>query len=472
MPIGYWPSKPDRVVEQVSTLAGGINQMVDPIELLENQPAVAANMDSLLSPTLAVRDGYTKFSNAFDASNLVLYKNKYYRFNSFGFVDIAGGTYYYSVSGPTNLQWSYSKFYDGSVLYFVPGSGGTPGKLQSFNGTTVTEVTAAPAAQSFVASHSNRLFLAGVVNNLLHYSGLRDANDWSSTDPYTGSGSIAVETEDGETPRAIVGFAGSLILFKRYTMHKLFGDDSTNFTMTNPYAIGCVSAGSIVKHDGMLYWLASDGIYAYDGGTVPTKISQAIDPIIKRINGSNSMTCSAGTDGRFLYFSFTVDGETFPSLCYKFDLQTGTWWPVSFVPRCYLRNDKSLLFYLPPSSGIEQGVMTMGGPTDGGRVIPWEVQTRPMSTRAETRKKALHRMYAVIDLDPASTLDVSYATGAEGNVWTPVYTTTNGTGQAQSIRIPVIQRPIAPFDFYRVRIMGTGQARIHRLITEMTRRGN
>ncbi|MNW59680.1 hypothetical protein D3C74_376100 [compost metagenome] len=105
-------------------------------------------------------------------------------------------------------------FFDGSKLYFIDGSL----QLQQWDGTTLTALSSAPAASSFLTTHANRFYLANRADNLLSFSGLRDAADWTSTDKYTGTGKITVETADGELPTGLTSFSDHVILFKRYTV--------------------------------------------------------------------------------------------------------------------------------------------------------------------------------------------------------------------------------------------------------------
>lgn len=465
MPIGYWSSRPNKVKEETITFAGGVDYSVDPLSLPETFVAKATNVDSTFAPAVQTRPGYAvTFASLRYYSKLFVYKSALYGARDDGLFRINSSSVFIPPGTDTARQWSFAKFINGSLLYFLTGMS----KLQKYDGTTVTEIASAPAQQSYVAAYRNRLFTAGREDNLLHWSGLRDGDDWTSTDLYTGSGKLAVETDDGETPTAIVEFAGSLILFKRNSMHKLYGDDATNFTLNQAFKIGCVSENSIVQIGSVLYFLAPDGMYAYDGGNPPVKISQPIQPYIESMSVASAKTHSAGTDGRFLYLSLTLATNVYPSQGFKYDTQSGRWWEMSIAPTTYFLNDQTLNFAL-----YNQGIMRREGLTDPSGMIPFELRTRTFGAGDETVRKGLHRIYAIVDVDPNASLDISYALGAEGEVWTPVYTTTNGTGQAQSLRIPVIipaQR--GPNYWYRIRFVGLGRVRIHRLITEITRRGN
>ncbi|MNW63756.1 hypothetical protein D3C74_419860 [compost metagenome] len=113
--------------------------------------------------------------------------------------------------------------------------------------------------------------------------------------------------------------------------------------------------------------------------------------------------------------------------------------------------------------------MKMGGANDNGTSITWSIETKPFSEGDETVRKTINKLWVIADIEPGSSLNVDYAAGTEGGTWNNVYTQTNGTGQIQSLRIPVIVR--TPDVWYRLKLYGTGKSKIHRIIREITRRG-
>jgi hypothetical protein len=350
-------------------------------------------------------------------------------------------------------------FFDGSKLFFIDGYL----QLRQYDGSTLTTISAAPASSSFLTTYANRFYMAGRNDNLLSYSGLRDATDWTSTNKYTGTGKITVETQDGEKPSGLTHFSNHVILFKRYTMHKLFGEDSTNFNMTQPYAVGCIADRTIVPTRDSLFWLGPDGFYDYMGGAAPTKISDPIKRYIESINMAYAEHCVSGTDGRFVYLSLVTGSATTPNVTLKFDLQTRGWWVESYVATAFYL-DGTTLYYATADGRI----MKMGGVTDNGAVITWSIETKPFSEGDETAHKAINKLWIVADIEPGSSLKVEYAGGTEGGTWINAHSQNNGSGQIQSIRIPVIVR--TPEIWFRLRLSGSGKVKIHRIIREISGR--
>ncbi|WP_025685993.1 hypothetical protein [Paenibacillus maysiensis] len=461
--MDFWPSAPQKTKTAVMTLAEGINQSVESIEIKDGQATSSLNMDSFLYPTLQVTDGHSLVTThtGYISFLLNIQGVRYcgngkgiYRHDGLNWVPV----YEYTDVDNSRL-WDAALFFDGTKFYFINGTM----QMRQYDGSTTTTVSGAPENSSFLTTHANRFYLANRNDNLLSYSGLRDALDWSSTDKYVGTGKITVETQDGEKPTGLTAFSNHVILFKKYTMHKLFGEDSTNFNMTQPYAVGCISNRTIVRTRDSLYWLGPDGFYDYLGGAAPTKISDPIKNYISQINMVNARHCCAGTDGRFIYLSLVTGAATLPNVTLKYDLQGRRWWPVSYVATSYFWDGQTMFF------GTADGkVMQMGSNTFNGSPINWSIETKPFSENDETVRKTINRLFVVADIEPGSTLNVAYAGGTEGGTWNQVYTTSNGTGAIQSIRIPVIVR--TPETWYRLKLSGTGKAKIHRIIREVSKR--
>lgn len=461
----YWVSSPEKTKQAVVTLSDGLNQSMESIEIKDSQSTSVVNMDSSLYPTVQVCEGHTLYSQHTGYINRIFkFKGQWYCGNGKGLYKLSGSSWsaVYEYGSDSNERlWDSAQFFDGSKLYFIDGSL----QLREYDGSTLNTLGSAPSNSSFLTTHANRFYLANLNDNLLSFSGLRDASDWSSTDKYTGSGKITVETSDGEKPSGLTNFSNHVILFKRYTMHKLFGEDSTNFNMTQPFGVGCISDRSVVSTRNSLYWLGPDGFYDYMGGSVPTKISDPIKNYIEQINMAYAHHCCAGTDGRFVYLSLVTGSNTLPNVTLKYDMQGGRWWPVSFVASSYFLDGQTLYF------GTADGkIMRVGGNTYNGTPIDWSIETKPFSDNDETVRKAVHRLWIVADIEAGSTLSVAYAGGTEGGNWINVKTETNGTGQIQSIRIPVIVR--TPEIWFRLKLSGTGKVKIHRVIRELSKRGS
>lgn len=459
-----WTSSPQKTRPVTVTLADGLNQAAEPIEIGDGQAVSAINVDSLIYPTLQTRDGYTLVSQHWGYINRLLrFRGELYCGNQRGIYRLSGGVWTPVIehgNDDNNRLWDVAMFFDGSKMYFVDGSL----QLHQWDGATMTPLGAAPAGSAFLTTHANRFFLANRNDNLLSYSGLRDAADWSSTNKYTGTGKLTVETPDGEKPTGLTSFANHVILYKRYTLHELFGEDSTNFNMTNPFPVGCISDRTITATSTALYWLGPDGVYEYQGGSTPVRISDPVKNYIAQINQDTARHCCAGTDGRFLYVSLITGSAQVPTVTLKYDILGRRWWPVDFVATSYYLDGQTL--YMGTADGR---ILQAGGRSDAGSPIHWSIELKPWSDGAETSRAALHKLWVVADVEPGSTLYVEYAGGIEGGGWTTARGITNADGVIRSYNIPVVIR--TPETWFRLRLAGSGPAKVHRIIREVTRRG-
>lgn len=458
-----WTASPNKTRPITVTLADGLNQAAEPIEIGDGQAVNVLNLDSTLYPTIQTRDGFTLLSQHTGYINRIFrFKGEWYCGNQRGLYRLTGGlwTAVYDHGNDDNSRlWDVAMFFDASKLYFIDGNL----QLQQWDGTTLTALGSAPAASSFMTTHANRFYLANRNDNLLSFSGLRDAADWTSTDKYVGTGKITVETADGELPIGLTAFSDHVILFKRYTMHELFGEDSTNFTMTAPYPVGCISDRSIVQNRTALYWLGPDGVYEYQGGSSPVRISEQIKNYIESINQANARHCCFGTDGRFLYVSLVTGSAQLPTITLKYDIAGRRWWPCSFVATSYYLDGQTL--YMGTADGR---ILQAGSSSDAGAAIEWSIELKPWSDGAETGRATLHKLWIVADVEVGATLNVAYGIGTEGGNWTTVQSIANGDGVIRSYKIPVVIR--TPETWFRLRLSGSGRVKIHRIIREVTRR--
>jgi len=463
-----WRDSPSQTKQAIVTLADGLNQSMESIEIKDSQSTAVVNMDSSLYPTVQVREGYTHFSSHTGFINSIFkFKGVWYCGNGKGLYKLSGSSWtvvYEPNDTNDDRYWNRAIFFDGSKLYFTDGLPYGSLTLRQYDGSSLSTISSSRPLSPYLTTYMNRFFMAGGNDNLLWYSALRDATDWSSTNKYTGTGKITVETDDGEKPTGLSHFSNHVLLFKRYSMHKLFGEDTTNFNMTQPYAVGCISDRTIVPTRDSLFWLGPDGFYDYMGGAAPVKISDPVKKYIDSINRDYAYKSVAGTDGRFIYLSLVTGSTTDINVTLKFDLHTRGWWVESYVATAYYLDGTTMYF-----ATVDGKIMRMGGVTDNGKAINWSIETKPFSEGDETVRKTINKLWIIADIEPNSALNVDYAGGTEGGTWINAHSQSNGSGQIQSIRIPVIVR--TPEIWYRLKLYGSGKVKIHRIIREVSRRG-
>lgn len=89
----------------------------------------------------------------------------------------------------------------------------------------------------------------------------------------------ALRTENREEITGAASFRDVLVVFTDVSTYVLLGASDKDFQMRKvDSSVGCVSHWSIVEANGLLYWMAKDGIYAFNGSKVE-KVSQGIDQL-------------------------------------------------------------------------------------------------------------------------------------------------------------------------------------------------
>lgn len=86
-----------------------------------------------------------------------------------------------------------------------------------------------------------------------------------------------LRTGDREEITGAASFKDVLVVFTDVSMYVVLGSSAADFQARKiDGGVGCISHWSIVEANGLLYWMARDGIYAFDGSKA-TKVSVGID---------------------------------------------------------------------------------------------------------------------------------------------------------------------------------------------------
>lgn len=184
---------------------------------------------------------------------------------------------------------------------------GTTVKRNRF--TRASGITIKRECQDFdyVCEHNNRLWACSNKNHEIYASKLGDPTNWNcyegiSTDSYT----VTVGSDGDFT--GCVSHMGHVLFFKENTIHMMYGDKPSNFSLNTsdmPGVMeGCADSIEIVNET--LFYVGRDGVFQFDGA-IPTKISMKITSQLRE-------AVSVQAKGR-LYISCLMDGER-KVLCY------------------------------------------------------------------------------------------------------------------------------------------------------------
>ncbi len=138
------------------------------------------------------------------------------------------------------------------------------GKLHVWDGDRFSEQESAPIISS-MALHFERLFVTSPTEpTKVFFSDDLDPTNWS-TNPGEG-GFIELLDERGELTK-VVSFGGYLYIFREHGISRVSASGSqSEFSVVGLYvSAGRIFPSSIVKCGGLIMFMASDGMYAFDG---------------------------------------------------------------------------------------------------------------------------------------------------------------------------------------------------------------
>ena len=280
-------------------LNGGLNSTAGPLGLEPNEFSELQNIDFDKFGSFQKRNGYTALNtSAFNSSA---------RWTGLAWFELASGTRY--IVGTCGNKLAKMDSLDGTWDDITGALTVTAGNLTNFatfrdnllgtnnadvpflwtgtgDGSAMTVPTGLTTAKS-VEVFSSYTFLANVTvssvayKSRVYWSALDSISSWDSADFND------VYRDDGQTIVAIKTLADRLVIFKERSIHMAFftGDADVPFRFQKSNSVvGCIAQHSVQEVDNGLVFLASDGIYYFDGNN-SFKIS---DRISETIQGYNS----------------------------------------------------------------------------------------------------------------------------------------------------------------------------------------
>jgi len=431
----------------------GVNRL-DPFSIPEGAATSLKNFTSSAFPTLTVRPGFSNLGVAFGGAIVGLGVWKDTELHAVG-----GGTWnkwtgsawsaVLASSLSTTAQWSFCNFkgsFSGINLLGVNGA-----VAKKYDGSTVSALANCPAGANYIDTHDNRVYVA--VDFTLYYSALRKAEDWTTVKD---SGSIVVETPDGENISGIKAGPKHLVVFKPQNMFKLYGTSYLDFELVQVSdKIGCVAGNTPIMVGNYLYFLGHDGIYRYAAGLPEKDFSLPIDWYVQNINMTYRSKACSGTDGRRLYMFLPIGTATEPSHGLEYDPVFNTWyvWELPHYPRSFAYFNED--WYGGDSAGQ---VHLMGGSDDAGTAISWEWISKPFGEDKLVRIKRWLKLWAEVEIPTGSTFNVYLSKEKDGNSdWTAV------TYNTVDKRVIIPTDVVALANYVRIKLSGTGPVNIYEI---------
>lgn len=202
--------------------------------------------------------------------------------------------------------------------YIIIGTG--EGQLIKFDGMSISKFGSADMQSDkpvrYLAMYMNRLFTAGDKDhpNRLYWSQLpgddRSIENWGPYDasPNVEGGHVEVGPLESDRITALVPLSSQLLIFKKNSVYRLYGDRPSNFAVEEVESDFCGCAHTAIVHNAdAAYFMTGAGLHVFDGVSV---YKTANADCIKNIIAESDMSSSRGAKTRDkLYFTFTKAGE-------------------------------------------------------------------------------------------------------------------------------------------------------------------
>jgi hypothetical protein len=430
-----------------------------PLQIMDSQATDLRNLSSSKYPALKVRNGKTQVSTALSVPNGLGQRNNQY----IHVVDTKawkywnGAAYVAVQTVSTSAPGAFQEFSAGTTKYTIFANGTDK---YAWDGTIVTNLTAAPASKIFT-THKGRIYWAR--DNDIVYCALNLINDYTAPDD---AGTIDVTRAKGPLT-GLIEFIDRVWAYTEYGMHGLYGSGPSSFELIDPEgAVGCISNLSLIVANKLLYWVAYDGVYEFDGST-PVKVSEpyggngvkgGVTTFIKGINATYKALVASGSIGDLLYISIPYGSTaTANNLTLVFDTKLRKWLVRSegFVNFVVVAN---VLYGVDTAGKLWN--MTATAADDGGTAISWYWISKAFSEGSPSDLLTLSEIWLSYKLPTGSTMKIAYSTDVAGTSFTDLYTFTPDDDEAaQRVIIPIatLQR----HRWRRLKIYGTGDCEIY-----------
>lgn len=354
-------------VLRTDDFTGGLNLRADPFQLAENESPDMLNVDVDPRGGVFQRGGIGAFNTSAIGSvaNGSFTPRNIYAWNRGTpqlLLSTNGTVYYASSTSFTSTTITYTAA-DGasfaawtgttptgtavSALYVACGTGTT--SMSKWDGSTKTALTASGTSawqtsltspttgyaprSDFVAAHVDRLWVASTYENTTAYPNRVRFSHPNYPESWREQDYIDI-VAGGDGITALVPFKGALLVFKKNSIHAIYGYDTDTFqVVTLTEAIGALNSNCVVANErGMFVFSWPDGLFMFDGNGF-IDLFEKLRPLIELGNVNSAVTSQiwlSHCKGR-LWLSLPIGTATVPSANYVFDPSMNSWTKYSFT---------------------------------------------------------------------------------------------------------------------------------------------
>jgi hypothetical protein len=201
-----------------------------------------------------------------------------------------------------------------------------------WNGNTSdipTYLSGAPSGSKTLATWYGYIFLGNVlVSGIRQHSRVywnQVGDKWTWPDSYY----LDLDPDDGDSITAMKMLRDVLVVFKYnkiFNVQWVGGSLLFDFVRVSTH-VGCVGPRAVVEVRGILYFLANDGLYSYDGNTITYLSDKVRDRFLLHFN-HNAASISEVVyyeKHQQIWVSIAEDGSDTKNRVYVYDLMLGSW---------------------------------------------------------------------------------------------------------------------------------------------------
>lgn len=336
---------------------GGLNLRSDPFQLADNESPDLLNVDVDPLGGFSIRGGFQRAhasaigsltSSTFQPRNVLSWDNKtnsqmllatnakVFYWNGTAWADT--GVAYTNDDGACMTPWTSAA---GSFVYIAEGTAET--QMSKWNGTTLTLLTASATGQwqdslssptgthcpraDHVTSHIDRLWVAGTIENgtaypnRVRWSHPNFAESWREVDYID-----IVAGGNGIT--ALVPYGDALFVFKRDSVHAIYGYDTDSFQVVKlSDSLGTASHRSVLATEfGLFFFDWPDGLFRWNGQEFEdlfVKLRPVLPQVLIKTTQANKIW--VGHTNNRVWVSVPIALEDYPTHNFVYDPSTGAW---------------------------------------------------------------------------------------------------------------------------------------------------
>ncbi len=242
-----------------------------------------------------------------------------------------GSISYYGLTSPTGFGITAISLYRSQVDQInMYGTTNIPFASTTFNDSSPLSTRNEPPyiyftlAPKYLEIFNNQLFLAG-------FSAFPSTTVWSDIGEPEGidpTFNAEFRTNDGDVIRGIRTYGDQLVVGKERSIHRVLGDDPSNFTLQEiSNQFGFLSNSAAVVYETKLLFLDTKGIIEYNGADAKC-ISNKMEPVFRSMNIDAARGQAVGLhvrDYSEVWFAIPVNGATMNNLVVVYDYLADSW---------------------------------------------------------------------------------------------------------------------------------------------------